>query len=108
MNAYSVLAKYYDRLMGDFDYEGYLNFIARELSGEGVDLACGSGEMTIAIAKRGLKMTGIDLSDEMLNCATAKAKKNYVDVRWIRQDITQLELSHKVDFITCVCDGVNY
>ena len=108
MNAYSVLAKYYDRLMGDFDYEGYLNFIASEVSGEGVDLACGSGEMTIALAKRGIKMTGVDLSREMLNCAIQKAKKNYVDVKWILQDITGLELSHKVDFITCVCDGVNY
>ena len=108
MNAYSVLAKYYDRLMGDFDYQGYLSFVVDGLTGEGVDLACGSGEMTMALAKAGRKMTGIDISEEMLNFATVKAKKQGVDIKWIRQDIAQLELSHKVDFITCVCDGVNY
>lgn len=108
MSAYSILAKYYDRLMGDFDYKGYLKFVGNDLKGEGVDLACGSGEMTIALAKDGRKMTGIDLSEEMLNVATVKAKKEGVDVKWIRQDISMLELSHKVDFITCVCDGVNY
>ncbi|MDE6189938.1 MAG: class I SAM-dependent methyltransferase, partial [Clostridia bacterium] len=108
MTAYSILAKYYDRLMGDFDYEGYLNFVEDKLKGEGVDLACGSGEAAIALAKRGRKMTGIDLSADMLNVATVKAKKCGVDVKWIRQDAAQLELSHKVDFFTCVCDGVNY
>ena len=108
MNAYSILAKYYDRLMGDFNYKGYLKFVEEGLKGEGVDLACGSGEMTIALAKGGRKMTGIDLSDEMLNTATVKAKKEGVDIKWIRQDIASLELSHKVDFVTCVCDGVNY
>ena len=51
MSAYSILAKYYDRLMGDFDYKGYLKFVENDLKGEGVDLACGSGEMTIALAK---------------------------------------------------------
>ncbi|MDE7079240.1 MAG: class I SAM-dependent methyltransferase [Clostridia bacterium] len=108
MSAYSILAKYYDRLMGDFDYTGYLKFVEDGLKGEGVDLACGSGEMTIALAKSGRKMTGIDISGEMLNLATVKAKKEGVDVKWIKQDIADLELSHKVDFVTCVCDGVNY
>ena len=108
MSAYSILAKYYDRLMGDFDYRGYTEFIRDKLGREGVDLACGSGEMTIALAKLGHKMTGIDLSGEMLNVATLKAKSAGVDVRWARPDISQLELAHKVDFIVCVCDGVNY
>lgn len=108
MSAYSVLAKYYDRLMGDFDYEGYLKFVEDMLVGEGVDLACGSGAMTIALAKLGRKMCGIDISGEMLNEATVKAKKEGVCVKWILQDMTEFELAHKVDFIICACDGVNY
>ncbi|MDE5654365.1 MAG: class I SAM-dependent methyltransferase [Clostridia bacterium] len=108
MSAYSILAKYYDALMGDFDYDGYFEFIKDRLSGEGVDLACGSGEMTIRLAKDGRKMIGVDLSGEMLNVATLKAKKMALDVKWVNLDMTQIELSHPVDFITCVCDGVNY
>ena len=70
MGAYSILAKYYDTLMGDFDYDGYFAFIRDKVAGEGVDLACGSGEMTIRLAKAGSKMMGIDLSGDMLNVAT--------------------------------------
>ncbi|MDE6276004.1 MAG: class I SAM-dependent methyltransferase [Clostridia bacterium] len=108
MGAYSILAKYYDALMGDFDYDGYFELIKDKLVGEGVDLACGSGEMTIRLAKGGRKMIGMDLSGEMLNVATQKAKKSGLDVKWINQDMTEFELNHAVDFITCVCDGVNY
>ena len=43
MGAYSILAKYYDTLMGDFDYDGYFEFVKDKIAGEGVDLACGSG-----------------------------------------------------------------
>ncbi len=108
MGAYSILAKYYDTLMGDFDYDGYFEFIKDKLHGEGVDLACGSGEMTIRLAKDGNNMIGVDLSGEMLNVATLKAKKLALDVKWINLDMTQIELNHPVDFVTCVCDGVNY
>lgn len=108
MSAYSILAKYYDTLMGDFDYDGYFEFISDKVAGEGVDLACGSGEMTLRLAKCGNKMMGVDLSGEMLNMATQKAKKSALDVKWINLDMLDLELNHCVDFITCVCDGVNY
>lgn len=108
MSSYSVLAKYYDRLMGDFDYGTYVEFIKDKLSGEGADIACGSGEITVRLAKAGCRMTGIDLSEEMLNVARDKARREGLDVKWVRQDIVQLELAHKVDFVTAVCDGFNY
>ena len=108
MSSYSVLAKYYDRLMGDFDYDAYVEFIKDKLSGEGADIACGSGEITVRLAKAGCRMTGIDLSEEMLNVARDKARREGLDVKWVRQDIVQLELAHKVDFVTAVCDGFNY
>ncbi len=108
MGAYSILAKYYDTLMGDFDYDGYFEFVKDKIAGEGVDLACGSGEMTVRLAKAGNKMIGVDLSGEMLNVATQKAKTSGLDVKWVNLDMLDLELNHRVDFITCVCDGVNY
>jgi len=44
----------------------------------------------------------------MLNVATQKAKTSGLDVKWVNLDMLDLELNHRVDFITCVCDGVNY
>ncbi len=100
MGAYSILAKYYDTLMGDFDYDGYFEFVKDKIAGEGVDLACGSGEMTVRLAKAGNKMIGVDLSGEMLNVATQKAKTSGLDVKWVNLDMLDLELNHRVDFIT--------
>ncbi len=37
------------------------------------DLACGTGNITIPLAKRGYDMTGVDISEDMLNIAREKA-----------------------------------
>lgn len=109
MNGYGCLAAYYDRLMTDFDYEGYLGVLARELGGtEGVDLCCGSGRITVALAKSGKKMTGVDISAEMLGEAAKNARAAGVRPVFVQADATAFAPQHKVDFVTCVCDGVNY
>lgn len=109
MNGYGCLAAYYDRLMTDFDYKGYLELLGRELSGsEGVDLCCGSGRITVALAKSGKKMTGVDLSGEMLGEAAKNARAAGVKPLFVQSDATSFRPQHDVDFITCVCDGVNY
>ncbi len=108
MEAYTILAKYYDVLMQDFDYQSYLDFIKSYTKGEGVDLCCGTGSMTIMLSKLGNKMIGVDLSQEMLNTARDKARLNFQNITFINSDIFDVEFSHQVDFMTCVCDGINY
>lgn len=107
MNCYSVLAKYYDVLMGDFDYDGYVAFLKSFLSGEGVDLCCGTGNIAIELASY-CTMTGVDYSGEMLNVAAEKARKAGKKVVWVNQRAEDFAPSHPVDFVTCVCDGFNY
>ncbi len=109
MNGYGCLAAYYDRLMTDFDYDGYLKLLDAELSGsEGVDLCCGSGRITIALAKKGFRMTGVDVSPEMLGEAVVNARANGVRPLFVQADATTFRPGREVDFATCVCDGVNY
>ena len=43
MDAYSVIAKIYDYANTDFDYPKYFEFTKHYLTGEVVELACGSG-----------------------------------------------------------------
>lgn len=54
---YEILAKYYDDLMGDFDYDAYEKFALENLKdvwgGFGYDLASGSGEMAIRLKRNG-------------------------------------------------------
>lgn len=108
MSSYSCLAHYYDRLMGDFDYQGYLQKLNLLEGTEGVDLCCGSGKIAIALAKAGKKITGVDLSPDMLNEARNNARKEGVNITLVNCDICKFMPPHKVDFVTCVCDGINY
>ena len=79
MNAYHELAASYDRLTNDVDYEATVDFYYEILKQEGlhprtaVDLACGTGSVTAILAKRGLRVIGVDLSEEMLTVAQQKA-----------------------------------
>lgn len=109
MNGYGCLAAYYDRLMTDFDYAGYLALLDRSgLGEEGVDLCCGSGAITVALAKKGKRMTGADISPEMLGRAVQNAREAGVRPVFVQADATTFRPHKPVDFATCVCDGINY
>lgn len=106
---YSALSKFYDKLMTDFDYDKYAAFLkSKPLGRKGLDLACGSGEMTLRLKAQGHDMTGADVSSEMLTAAAEKARKAHRNVRFLYADLNSLEIAGKYDFITSVCDGFNY
>jgi len=70
-----------------------------------LDVGCGTGRHSVELAKRGLKVTGIDLSAEMLKEAREKAKTAGVGVNWIRADATDFTLPAKFDAAICLCEG---
>ena len=98
--------------MGDFDYDAYEKFALENLKdvwgGFGYDLASGSGEMAIRLKRNGFKVVGGDVSPEMLEKATEKARKARLDVPFVFSDLNDLHLEKKCDFVTAVCDGFNY
>lgn len=108
MESYSILAKYYDSLMQDFDYLRYLELIEKYVKGDGVDLCCGSGTITIALSKLSHKMIGVDFSSQMLSIANQKAFNEGEEILWIQQKSQNFDAKKEVDFVTCVCDGINY
>jgi SAM-dependent methyltransferase len=52
-----------------------------------VDLGCGRGRHTIPLSRRGYRVTGVDLSDKMLNFARERAKRERATVEWVREDM---------------------
>ena len=117
MSSYTSLAPVYDRLNSDIDYAGWADYIetqfkrysSKEISSV-LDLACGTGSMTVELARRGYDMTGIDLSEEMLAVANAKCDKERFrhSVLLVRQDMAEFELYGTVDAIVCCLDSLNY
>ncbi len=64
-----------------------------------LELACGTGRVTIPIAKEGLSVTGLDLLDTMLTQAKKKSKESGVKIDWIKADMTDFNLNKKFNLI---------
>lgn len=114
MESYGEFAAVYDKLMDDFDYPAWAEYYMDLISGAGVkvrrmcDCACGTGSMTIQFAKRGINVTGMDISRDMLEIAAVRARRAAQKIIFTAQDMTKLTLPRPVDAIVCACDGVNY
>lgn len=51
------------------------------------DLGCGRGRHAIPLARRGYRVTGVDLSEKMLSMARDRAGREGVRVEWVREDM---------------------
>ena len=114
MDAYHTLAVSYDRLTNDVDYEATVAFYNEILCREGlrprtaVDLACGTGSVTVILARQGLDVTGVDLSEEMLTVAMEKVMHMEKPPRFICQSLQELRLPRGVDLAVCALDSLDY
>ena len=114
MDAYRGFAAVYDLLMDDFDYPAWAAYYLTLLRRAGIeprelcDCACGTGSLCVEFARSGARVTGVDISPEMLEVASAKARARGAQVRFVCQDMAKLQLPKPADAIVCGCDGVNY
>lgn len=114
MDAYGALAYSYDRLTNDVDYEAVVDFYFEILEREGlkprtaVDLACGTGSVTSLLAQRGLLVTGVDMSEEMLCVASQKAQDAVPRPIFVCQKLQELRLLRGVDLAVCALDSLDY
>lgn len=114
MGAYEALAASYDRLTNDVDYRATVDFYRDILAQEGlhprtaVDLACGTGTVSLLLARQGLDVTGVDLSEEMLTMAQQKAEGLENPPRFVRQSLQELTLPRGVDLAVCALDSLDY
>ena len=73
-----------------------------------LDIACGTGNITVRLAKHFKDIYGVDLSEDMLREAFDKLKSERIKGKIICQDMTELSLNRKFDLITSVLDSTNY
>lgn len=73
-----------------------------------LDVACGDGVFAVAMAQRGYRVTGVDLSAAMLRLAGERAEDAGVEVEFVLADMRALELGRKFDLATCWYDSFNY
>lgn len=115
MEAYTTLSDVYDRLMNDVSYEQWVDYILKLMARSGspddakiLDAGCGTGSIAIALSRFGFEVTGVDVSQDMLNIAEKKAREAGTSVTFACQDLTELALHKPVDVVNASCDVANY
>ena len=114
MDAYQELAGRYDRLTNDVDYDAVVAFYNEILRREGikprtaVDLACGTGSVALLLARQGLTVTAVDMSEEMLTAAAQKAAGEEHPPDFACQMRHELRLPRGVDLAVCALDSLDY
>lgn len=75
---------------------------------KGLDIACGEGTLAVGLAERGVQMTGIDQSEQMIALARERARAASVDVDFRVEDMRTLPFEGAFDLVTCFFDSLNY
>jgi len=70
-----------------------------------LDIGCGTGRHSIELERKGMRMTGVDISPEMLEEARKQAEKEEVQVEWICTDAIEYEAGPIFDGAICICEG---
>ena len=101
-NAEEYLYFYWDlftqeRLKKEIDFLVKYAELDRPL--EILDLACGHGRHANALAQLGHKVTGIDITDGFLKVAKEEAKQLNLDVKYIHQDMREIDCDHFRGFL---------
>lgn len=115
MECYKNLSYLYDELIyDDINYKEISGFILEKYQKYStnkslyLDLACGTGNVSVYLAKEFKEVFLVDISEEMLMEASNKLRKEKISFKILLQDMTQLNLNRKFDLITCVLDSTNY
>ena len=112
--SYGVFASVYDLLTEDVEYrqrgEYFISLIERHGGKKGMllDLACGTGSLSEIFAEYGFDVIGTDISADMLSVAENKRMQSGSSIRYICQDMRELELGQTVDVTVCALDSLNH
>ena len=92
--------RHYDLQNKGFDED--VPFYLRQIQKYGqpdLEVACGTGRITIPLAEKGIHITGLDASEAMLAQARQKASQRNVTIPWIRADCRVFQLNQKFHLI---------
>ncbi len=109
---YTRLAPYYDILgWADFtdDLWPHVKAFFRSIGGppnEMLDIACGTGVLTVRLAKMGIRVSGVDINSEMIRIASTKQYK--VQPEFHVEDMCDFDLRRQFPVVGCFYDAINH
>lgn len=109
MKAYEKLSKFYKKDWGKdsvrytelvFNVIDTYNIIGNSL----LDVACGTGILAAELKNMNFEVSGIDISEDMINVA----RETTVGINYEVADMRNFNLNRKFHIITCAFDSINY
>ena len=90
------------------DLEFYKRWLPKNKEARILELCCGTGRLTIPIAKDNYDITGVDFTTTMLEQAKINATKAGLDITFIEADIRTLNLEEKFDLIFIPFNSIHH
>ena len=98
MRSYDALCEVYDLFADDFDYPKWAEYYRALLRRAGVeaqslvDAGCGTGLMTVELAREGARVVGVDVSEGMLRAAAERLRREGVRAMLAHEDMCRLSV----------------
>jgi len=109
-SAFGLYSRYYDLLYQDKDYEGETAYIRSLIdrfapaTRDVLEFGCGTGKHAHLLASTGLRVTGVDRSEEMI----AAAASQHENVKLVHGDARSVQLGTQFDTVLSLFHVVCY
>lgn len=90
------------------DLPFYKKWLPKSKDAKILELCCGTGRLTLPIAKDGYNICGVDYTSSMLEQAKAKAFQAGLEIRFIQADIRTLNLQERFDLIFIPFNSIHH
>lgn len=91
------------------DTEKQVDFLIKTMNLTGkekiLDLACGYGRHSLAFARRGFQVVGVDITKDFIEDANKSAKEEALPAKFIQSDIREVSFEQEFDVVLNMADG---
>lgn len=111
---FDEIAFLYDELMAGVPYRGWVEYLQRVLQHYKyqpktvLDLCCGTGTVSLILAKMGYQVSGMDISPGMIKWARHKSESMGLNIDFQVQDAAELRMGKRFDLVISLFDSLNY
>jgi SAM-dependent methyltransferase len=108
-----LIAEFYDEWEKDYlaDIPLWLEY-AEKCGSPILELACGTGRVLLPLAQAGFKVTGVDISEKMLEKAKEKIKKETTEIQekitLVRESMANFDLKEKFSLVLIIFNSFQF
>ena len=102
-------AEFYDQEFANRGSEIPFFLKQSKLAGDPVlEVACGTGRLTLPLARAGIEITGLDISRPMLDCARRKGAAKRLNVNWLERECREINVERQFALIFSATNAMQH